>query len=229
MSKGVVAVSELAWERAKLSTCFGGLGIRVAQMGLAAQATYWSAVDLHEAVMSTICEALDRPLQGAHPEETTALAAKADLLMAGVAVDDYAMVIVETDASNMCEASPWAVLCRRKVWRGTWRSPRLCRMRKRCRQRSYTAKCLRNNRPSCSVRRDLALARAGRPCTNRPLNWHRNAQWRRATALRLGAAPDAGPRSACALRKANVTVLLPVRGSQDQDRTVRSSIPAQAH
>ena len=27
------AVSELAWERAKLPTCFGGLGIGVAQMG----------------------------------------------------------------------------------------------------------------------------------------------------------------------------------------------------
>ena len=35
-------VSELAWERAKLPTCLGGLGIRVAQMGFAAQATLWS-------------------------------------------------------------------------------------------------------------------------------------------------------------------------------------------
>ena len=48
------AVSELAWERAKLLTCFGGLGIRVAQVGFAAQATFWSAVDLHKAVMSKI-------------------------------------------------------------------------------------------------------------------------------------------------------------------------------
>ena len=64
------AVSELAWERAKLPTCFGGMGIRVAQMGFAAQATYWSAVDLHKAVMTSICEALNRP------QETTALAAK---------------------------------------------------------------------------------------------------------------------------------------------------------
>ena len=31
-------VSELAWERAKLPTCFGGLRIGVAQMGFAAQA-----------------------------------------------------------------------------------------------------------------------------------------------------------------------------------------------
>ena len=74
------AVSELA----KLSTCFGGLGIRVAQMGFAAQATYWSAVDLHKAVMTSMCVALDRPQRGAHLEETTALAAKADLLMAGL-------------------------------------------------------------------------------------------------------------------------------------------------
>ena len=77
------AVSELAWERAKLSTCFGGLGIRVAQMGFAAQATYWSAVDLHKAFMSNICAALNRPLREPHPEEAIVLAAKADLLVAG--------------------------------------------------------------------------------------------------------------------------------------------------
>ena len=35
-------VSELAWERAKLPTCFGSLGIRVAQMGFAAQATWYT-------------------------------------------------------------------------------------------------------------------------------------------------------------------------------------------
>ena len=83
------AVSELAWERAKLPHVFW----RFAQTGFAAQATYWSAVDLHKAVTTNICEALDRPLQSAHPEEMTALAAKADLPMAGVAVDEYARVI----------------------------------------------------------------------------------------------------------------------------------------
>ena len=61
---------------------------------------YWSAVDLHEAVMPITCEALDRPLQGMDPEETTAPAAKADLLLAGVAVEDYARVMAETDASK---------------------------------------------------------------------------------------------------------------------------------
>ena len=79
-----IDVSKLPWERAKLPTCFGGLGIRVAQMGFAAQATCWSAVDLHKAVMPSICEALDRPLEGVHPEETTALASKADMLLAGL-------------------------------------------------------------------------------------------------------------------------------------------------
>ena len=85
------AVSELAWERAKITTCFGGLGIRVAQIGFAVQATYWSAVHLHTAVMTTVCEALDRPLQGAHPEEMTALAAEAVLLMPGVLLSMFTL------------------------------------------------------------------------------------------------------------------------------------------
>ena len=76
-------VSELAWERARLSTCFGCLGIRVAQMGFAAQATYWPAVDLHKAVMTNICEALNRPIREVHPEVATSLAAKTDLLSSG--------------------------------------------------------------------------------------------------------------------------------------------------
>ena len=58
---------------------------------------------------TTICGALGRPLQGAHPDEVTALAAKADLLTAGVAVDDHAKVTVEHEASLVHEASPWAV------------------------------------------------------------------------------------------------------------------------
>ena len=56
-------VSELASEGAKLPTCFGGLGIGVAQTGFAAQATYWSAVDLHKAAMTSMCEALNRPIR----------------------------------------------------------------------------------------------------------------------------------------------------------------------
>ena len=58
--------------------------------------------------MSNICVALNRPLRGAHPEETIALAAKADLLATEVAVDVYAVVMVENDASKLYEASSWA-------------------------------------------------------------------------------------------------------------------------
>ena len=94
-------VSELAWERAKLSTCFGGLGIRVAQMGFSAQATYWSAVDLHN-------EALNRPLREVHLEIAAALIAKTDLLLSAVAVDEHARVAIENEASKLFEASPWA-------------------------------------------------------------------------------------------------------------------------
>ena len=36
-----------------------------------------------------------------------------------------------------------------------------------------------------------------------PTELPQNAQWRMATALRLGATPAAGPRSTCALRKGN--------------------------
>ena len=82
--------------------------MRVAQTGFAAQATYWSAVDLRKAAMSTISEALDTPLRAAHLEGMTALAAEADLLLSGVAVDEYARAMIENEASNLYEASPWA-------------------------------------------------------------------------------------------------------------------------
>ena len=49
-----------------------------------------------------------RPLREAHPEETTALTAKADLLASRVAVDEYAKVTIENEASKLYEASPWA-------------------------------------------------------------------------------------------------------------------------
>ena len=85
-------VSELAWDRAKLPTWFGRLGIRVAQMDFAVQATYWSAVDLHKAVMSNICVALNRPLREPHPEGATALAA---MQATEVAVDEHARVMID--------------------------------------------------------------------------------------------------------------------------------------
>ena len=100
------AVPELAWERAKLSTCFGGLATGVAQVGFVAQGTYWSAVDLQKAVMMSICQALNRPLREAHPEETTALAAKTDLLKTGVAVDVDVRVTVEKRCQQSVRGKP---------------------------------------------------------------------------------------------------------------------------
>ena len=91
------AVSELAW-------C-GRSSQRVLEVSASG---YWSAVDLHKAVMSNICIALRRPLLETHPEEATALAAKADLLATGVAVDEYAKVMIENDASKLYEARPRA-------------------------------------------------------------------------------------------------------------------------
>ena len=185
---------------------------RRGQMGHAAQATYQSAVDLHKAVMSNICAALNRPLREPHPEEATALVAKADLLVSGVAVDQYARVMVQNEASKLYEAlrrSSARILCRRltasrrRARNGTWRLQSyhrgFCPQRKRCKVRSYTVKCLQNSRPSCSVQGDRALARAGRPCTNRRQNWHRmrSGGWPRRCDLVLRPMLDHARRVLC--------------------------------
>ena len=60
------------------------------------------------AVMPSICGALNRPLRQAHPEGTTALAANADLLTAGVVADEYARALLESVASKVYETSLWA-------------------------------------------------------------------------------------------------------------------------
>ena len=73
-------------------------------------------------------------------------------------------------------------MSRRGAWPGTWRlrscNRGFCPLRRRCRLRNWAVKCLQHNRPTCLVRADLALARAGRPCTNHRQKWHRNAQWK---------------------------------------------------
>ena len=68
------------------------------------------------------------------------MAAKTDLLLSGVAVDKHARVTIESEASKLYEATPWAadkraaeIVCLapvqsadsvppKKAWRGTWRS-----------------------------------------------------------------------------------------------------------
>ena len=125
-----------------------------------------------------------RPFQGEHPYFSIARPARADLLVAGVAVDGHATVQFEHDALvGLYDASPWAPLgqprrslaqCRlfSEPRRGgllvTWRMRSCCRgscpRLRRCRQQGCTKNYLLNNRPSCSVRADRALARCGLPC-----------------------------------------------------------------
>ena len=82
----------------------------------------------------------------------------------------------------------------RGVWLGTWLTQscnrRPCLLWKRCRLQNCTKRCLLSNKPSCSVLGNRALARPGLPCTS-PRQISANAEWRMATALRLGLTPDA--------------------------------------
>ena len=167
-------------------------------MGFAAQATFWSAVDFHEAVMTTICGALGRPLQGALLEEVTALDAMADLLMAGVAVD--AKVMVEHEASLVYEASPWAadkraaeIVRPAPVQSADWVPPkslardmafaklqsRILSAAEAVQAAKLHADVLPEQQAIMLSAWDQALARIGRPCTNHLQNWHRmrNGGW----------------------------------------------------
>ena len=65
-------------------------------------------VDLHEAVMPRICNALGRQILNAHPDDELAEAVKADLLSASVAVDLHARVQFEHEAKATYRTSPWA-------------------------------------------------------------------------------------------------------------------------
>ena len=212
-------VSELAWERAKLSTCFGGLAIRVAQMAFAAQATYCR---LLTCTRPNTCVALNRPLREPHPEETTALAAKADLVVTGVAVDEHARAVVENEASKLYEASPWAPVKRAaEIVRSALvqtagnvppkslaRDMAFAKLQSRILAAAEAVQQAAKLHSDMPPKQQAILLSAGGLGTG--TCWtamHKSptelAQWRMATALGLGATPDAGPRSTCALRKGN--------------------------
>ena len=217
-------VSEMAWERAKLPTCFGGLGLRVAQLAFTAQATYWSAVDLHKAVMPRICEALNRPIREPHLDVANALAAKVDLLLSEVAVDEHARVAVENEASKVYEASPWALdkraveIVRPAPVQTDERVPpkslacdtAFAKLQSRILSAAEAVQASKLH-AQLSPEHQAIMLSAGGPGTSSswtamhksPTEWAQNAQWRMATALRLGATPDAGPRSVCALKQEN--------------------------
>ena len=173
-------VSELAWERAKLPTCFGGLGIRVAQTGFAAQATYWSAVVLHKAVMTNICEALSRPIREPHPGIAAALAAKTDLLLSGFAVDEHARVTIENEASKLDRFAPAPVQTADRVSpKSLVRDMAFAKLQSRI---LSVAEALQSAKLHSEILSEqqaitlsaggLALASAGRPCTSHRQNCH---------------------------------------------------------
>ena len=56
--------------------------------------------------MTNVCEALNRPKREPHPEVATAVAAKTDLLLSGVPVDEHVRETIENEASKLCEAEP---------------------------------------------------------------------------------------------------------------------------
>ena len=209
-------VSEMAWERAKLPSCFGGLGLRFAQMGFTAQATYWSAVDLRKAVMQRICEASNTPVREPHPDVANALAAKVDLLLSGVAVDEHATVAVENEAIKACEASPWALdkkaveiirpapvqTDERVPPKSLARDMAFAKLQSRILSAAEAVQAAKLHAELFLEHQAITLC-AGGPVTGTswtathksPTELAQNAQWRMATALRLGATPDAGQRS----------------------------------
>ena len=233
-------------------------------MGFAAQATSWSAVDLHKAVMTSICEALDRPIREVHPEVAAALTAKTDLLLSGVNVDEFARVAIENEASELCEASPWAADKRaaeivrsvpvqsadRVPPKSLARDMAFAKLQSGVLSAAEAVQAAKLHSEMVPEQQAIILS-AGGPGTGTcwtamyksPTELAQNAQWRMATALRLGATPDAGPRSTCALRKGNngdmceqvsgsapvPPLLLQVRGSQKQTAPRGSTHFAQAH
>ena len=231
-------------------------------MGFAAQATYWSAVNLHKAVMTSICEALNRPMREPHPEEATALAAKADLPATGVAVDEYARVVVENDAGKVYEGSPWPAGKRAAgivlpapvqaadsvPWKSLGRDMAFAKLQSSILSAAEAVQAAKLHSETLPEQQAIMLS-AGGPGTGTcwtamhksPTELPENAQWRMATALRLGATRDVGPRSTCAPRhrwghvraisgdEPVPPVLLQVRRSQDQTAPRSSAHLTQAH
>ena len=177
------------------------------------------------------CEALGRPLHGVHPEETTALTAKADLLLAGVKV---------------FEASPWAadqraaeivagLVCR-------WRVPPKSLARDMAFAAAEAVYKLRSQRNAYGTTshhdqcgRTWLLDGGHAQVTDRI-----GAEC--AMEDGCGATPEAGPRTTCALRKGNdrdmseqslaadsFHSLLQIRRSQKQAASRSPVHIAQAH
>ena len=68
-------LSDTAWKRAALPAQFGGLSLRAANADLASVA-FWSAADLHQAVLPSLADALGFDLAGIHPDSDAAVEAR---------------------------------------------------------------------------------------------------------------------------------------------------------
>ena len=207
-----------------------------------------------------ICEALNRPMREVHKEIAAALAAKTDLLVSGVAVDEHARVAIEHEASKLYEASPWAA-DKRAVEIGrpdpTQTADRVPpkslardvafadKLQSRILSAAEAVQAAKLHSEMLPEQQAIILSGGGPgagtcwTATHKsPTELPQNAQWRMATALRLGASPDAGPRSTCALRRGNdgtcvITLWQRTRstrfaastGEPEPDRIVRSNAP----
>ena len=174
--------------------------------------------------MANLCEALNRPIREPHPEVATALAAKADLLLSGVAVGERARITVEKEASNLYDPSLWAADKRaaevvrpapvqsddRVLPKTLARDMAFAKLHSRILSAAEAVQAARLHTEMPPEQQAIMLT-AGGPGTgtsrtamhNSPLELAQNAHWRMATALRLGVTPDEGPSSVCALRKDN--------------------------
>ena len=145
-------LTEGAWERAKLSTCGGDLGIRVAQLGFAAQATWWVRLltytwrSCRTFVMMASLWAHDRAVAN---------------VIRPVPGQPAQRAAESTSRHGVCEALIEDLVCAEAV-----QAARL------------DHGCLLSNRPSCSVRADPGT---GTMCTamhKSPTGARSTAQWK---------------------------------------------------
>ena len=127
-----------------------------------------------------------------------------------VAVDEHARVTIENEASKVYEASPWAADKRAAEIVRPARDMAFAKLQARILSAAAAVQAGKLHSEMLRKQQAIRLS-AGGPGTGTcwtavhksPTELPQNAQCRMATALRLGATPDAGPRSTCVLRKGN--------------------------
>ena len=200
------AVSALAWERAKLPTCFGGLGISEAQIGICcasqvpvgrrlAQGRHAEhlrcAAQTAPGSPGPICSLLESQLMttpGCSSRVTQGLCMRQALGL-------RTRKLLRSSARHLCR---WLTESRQRVLLVTW--PTQSSNRGSCLQLKWCRRPQNSTKLSCSVRVGRTLARIGQPCTSlrqrcyrtRNGGWPRRCGWaRRSTLGRAPLAPCA--------------------------------------